>query len=95
MKSLVKEHVGSEANSVDRSLTESQDDQIVNFDNIKSRLRPRNPVNYNQVIVHSSPSTPGRQFRLLPENKRRRRASESQSEQKVNKAKRSRRKSGK
>ena len=57
----MNEHVESEANSADRSLTESQDDQIVNFDNIKSRLRPRNPVNYNQVIVHSSPSTPGRE----------------------------------
>ena len=44
----------------DQSLNESDDDQMRNLDNIRSRLRPRNPVNYNQVNIHNSPLTPSR-----------------------------------
>ena len=66
---MEEQHVGGENNLGDlgsiveqgQSLNVSHDDQKINFENIKSRLRPRNPVNYNQVIVHSSPSTPIRE----------------------------------
>ena len=44
----------------DQSLNESDDDQMRNLDNIRSRLRPRNPVNYNQVNNPNSPLTPSR-----------------------------------
>jgi len=110
------------ADKFEHSVDESHDDQKISFDDIKSRLRPRNPINYNQVIVHGSPSTPVRvktktprkivknqevkhnsvkrkitdeskkAIFLLPANKRRRRASETDC--KVNKMSRSRRKSG-
>ena len=39
----------------DQSLNESDDDQWRNLEDIRSRLRPRNPVNYNQVNIHHSP----------------------------------------
>ena len=42
----------------DQSLNESDDDQSRNRDDIRSRLRPRNQVNYNQV--KNSPVTPSR-----------------------------------
>merc|ERR1719213_282438 len=44
----------------DQSVNESDDDQGRNLNDIRSRLRPRNPVNYNQVNVQSSPVTPSR-----------------------------------
>ena len=44
----------------DQSLNESDDDQRRSLEDIRSRLRPRNPVNYNQVNIHNSPLTPSR-----------------------------------
>ena len=44
----------------DQSLNESDEDQRRGQADIRSRLRPRNPVNYNQVNIHNSPVTPSR-----------------------------------
>ena len=44
----------------DQSLNESDEDQRRGEADIRSRLRPRNPVNYNQVNIHNSPVTPSR-----------------------------------
>ena len=41
-------------------MTESDEELKENFDSIKSRLRPRIPVNYNQFSARKPPVTPGR-----------------------------------
>lgn len=44
----------------EQSMTESDEEVKENFESIKSRLRPRYPVNYSQVSARKPPVTPSR-----------------------------------
>ena len=52
-------------------MTESDEELKENFDSIKSRLRPRNPVNYNQVSARKPPVTPRKGLEVKHESVKR------------------------